>query len=98
MSRALALPLAALALLGCRLPNEDHCLHKDEDANAWCAQRDADRPFCSPCEIEQQGCVQAEPTEDSCPDYTSPGTDTVTGTDTGTDTGTESGGSTDEGS
>lgn len=96
MTRALAFPLTALLLFGCRLPNEDHCLHKDEDANAWCARRDADRPFCSPCEGEQQGCVATEPTEASCPEYTSPGTDT--GTDDGTDTGTSSESGTDDGS
>ncbi len=94
MSRAFPLAPLLLALVACRLPNEDHCLHKDVDANGWCAQQDPDRPFCSPCAEDRNGCVATEPTEESCPSYTSPGTDT--GTDTDTDTGAESG--TDEGS
>jgi hypothetical protein len=95
--------VAALVLgsLSCRVPNEDHCLHKAVDANSWCATKDEDRPFCSPCEAERHGCVKTEPTAKECPAYSaSPsetGGDTGTGTDTGTDTG-ESGGTGTDGS
>ena len=94
---ALAMAVALLSALACKIPNENHCLHKDSDANAWCEQRDADLPFCSPCEATNHGCVASEPTAALCPDYSqgttggSEGdTDTTMG-ETGTDTGSESG-------
>lgn len=92
------LTLVAAALAGaiasaCRVPNEDHCLHKATDSNAWCAENEEGRDFCSPCEAENHGCVKEEPSEKECPEYTVPpleetGTESGTGTDTGTDTGT----------
>lgn len=48
--------LAALAaLLGCSVPNPDHCAVLQGDAT--CKQRDAMRPFCSKCVGENDGCV-----------------------------------------
>ena len=94
MMRRFAL-LCAFALgaistaLSCRVPNVDHCLHRAADSNAWCAEVDEDRPFCSPCVGENFGCVKSEPTEDECPEYTVPPEETGTdesGTDeSGTD-------------
>lgn len=86
--------VGVVGLPACLLPNPDHCIHKAPDANAWCASVYDDRPYCSPCAAENNGCVAEEPTETSCPSYTAPpldtGTDTDTGEDeTGTDTGTE---------
>lgn len=61
----------ALALAGaCRISNEDHCVHKALEADAWCAENVKDRPFCSPCEAEQHGCVAAQPDDADCPEYT----------------------------
>lgn len=87
--------LAAVALgsaLGwaaaCTVPNTDHCLHKDFDSNAWCGEHVPDRPFCSPCDGEEHGCVAQEPTAEECPEYAGPGAGTGTGPDSGTDSGT----------
>lgn len=60
----------ALALAGaCRISNEDHCVHKDLDADAWCAANVKDRPFCSPCEADHHGCVAQQPGNSDCPAY-----------------------------
>lgn len=60
----------ALAFAACTLPNPDHCLHRSADANAWCAEHEPDRPFCSPCAGENHGCVAEAPTLAECPEYT----------------------------
>ncbi|EDM75280.1 hypothetical protein PPSIR1_41279 [Plesiocystis pacifica SIR-1] len=82
-----ALGLGA-GLLGpsCVLPNPDHCLHKAVDTNAWCAEQDAERPYCSPCAGDHHGCVAEEPTQSSCPEYSAPAPAEA---DTDTDTGLE---------
>lgn len=90
---AAGLGVGAATVSGCRVPNEDHCLHKAVDSNEWCAENEEGRDFCSPCEAEHHGCVKEEPTEKECPEYTVPpleetGTGTGTGADTGTDTAT----------
>lgn len=91
------LGLAAAGLAqACTLPNPDHCLHRAIDSNAWCAGQDAERPFCSPCAADFNGCVAEEPTPESCPSYSAPAPDTGSdsGTDDETDGGDESGGQT----
>ena len=61
----------ALAFTGaCRISNEDHCVHKALEADAWCAENVEGRPFCSPCEAEQHGCVAERPDTADCPEYT----------------------------
>lgn len=70
MSRALGLLLGLVVAFGCRISNDDHCVHKAIDSDHWCAENVPDRPFCSPCEAEQHGCVAARPDEDECPAYT----------------------------
>ncbi|NVB36250.1 hypothetical protein G6O69_00300 [Pseudenhygromyxa sp. WMMC2535] len=74
--RAWALAALGVALGGalgltpaCEIPNEDHCLHKALDTNAWCAEAYPERPYCSPCTAESSGCVAEEPTAESCPSY-----------------------------
>jgi hypothetical protein len=66
--------LAALGLgltLGaCRISNEDHCVHKALEADAWCAENVDGRPFCSPCEADEHGCVAEQPDPGDCPAYT----------------------------
>jgi hypothetical protein len=84
----------AAIVAACRVPNTDHCLHQAIDANAWCVDHEEGRDFCSPCEAEHHGCVNEEPTEDECPEYSAPapaetGSDTGDVTGTGTDTGTD---------
>jgi hypothetical protein len=55
-----------LGLAGaCRISNDDHCVHKDLDGDAWCAREVPGRPFCSPCAADRHGCVAAPP--DDCP-------------------------------
>ncbi len=78
----------ALALAGaCRISNEDHCVHKALEADAWCAENVKDRPFCSPCEAEDHGCVADPPDTDECPAYTPDSySDTASTTATGTTT------------
>jgi hypothetical protein len=75
--------LAALGLGlvtgACRISNEDHCVHKALDADAWCADNVEGRPYCSPCEAADHGCVADQPDADDCPAYTP---DTGTTTDT----------------
>ena len=61
--------LAAAASHACRLPNEDHCVHKAIDSDAWCAKTFPDRPYCSPCAAEDHGCVMLQPTPSVCPAY-----------------------------
>ena len=60
---------AAAALAACRLPNPDHCVHKDVDSDAWCAENTPARPHCSPCASEDHGCVATPPGPDDCPTY-----------------------------
>lgn len=77
------LVVIAMTLLGCRIPNEDHCGRRDGDST--CRDIDPTRPYCSVCEAEHDGCVEtmAEiPSE--CRTQTS---DTSTTTATDTDTG-----------
>jgi hypothetical protein len=61
---------SGLAFAACTLPNPDHCLHRSADANAWCAEHEPTRPFCSPCVAENHGCVTESPTPAECPEYT----------------------------
>lgn len=78
-TRTLLTAALGLALgLACRISNEDHCVHKDLDADAWCADNVPGRGFCSPCEADQHGCVAARP--DDCPDYTPDATGTTAAT------------------
>lgn len=64
-------PLLALLLLvlACEVSNEDHCVHKAIESDAWCAAEVPGKPFCSPCVAEQHGCVAKQPSEASCPRY-----------------------------
>ncbi len=101
MNRADTTQLAgwALMLFGlstCKVRNLDHCLHKQADSNAWCAQEYDARRYCSPCESANHGCVAQEPTNEICPDYSGGGSDETsgTGTETSTSTGTSSDAST----
>lgn len=81
------LALLGLALgLACHISNDDHCVHRAIESDAWCAAQDPARPFCSPCEAQAHGCVAAAPDPDACPAY-SPDGETMTGTDTATSTG-----------
>jgi hypothetical protein len=56
--------------LACEVSNEDHCVHKAIEADAWCAAEVPGKPFCSPCVAEQHGCVAEQPTAATCPRYT----------------------------
>lgn len=58
-----------LALGACRISNEDHCVHKSIDADAWCADNVEGRPFCSPCASSSHGCVAERPDDADCPAY-----------------------------
>jgi hypothetical protein len=64
------LSLLSIAFVGCTLPNPDHCLHRSADANAWCAEHEPARPYCSPCTAEHHGCVVESPMTTECPEYT----------------------------
>lgn len=79
----------------CVLPNPDHCLHLALDSHAWClAQYGDDRPYCSPCAAEQNGCVSAQPSPSECSTHSrqpETETDTETDTETGAEPGTTSG-------
>lgn len=92
-AQARGLSAACLALglalgLACHISNEDHCVHKAIESDAWCAAQDPARPFCSPCEAQAHGCVAVAPDADACPAYRPDG-ETMTGTGTSTgDTGT----------
>lgn len=71
MSRTLlALALGCALGLGCRISNEDHCVHKAIESDAWCAENEPKRPFCSPCAAARHGCVADPPDPDECPEYT----------------------------
>jgi hypothetical protein len=93
----LGLSLGGLGLGACVVPNPDHCFNLAIDANAWCAAVSPDRPYCSPCAADNNGCVAQEPDPDDCPAYTAPaesgtaGTETDTGTETSTGTETDTG-------
>ena len=92
-----------LGLGACRLPNRDHCFNAAIDGDAWCAEEDPERPWCSPCAYDDahHGCVAEQPNAEECPLYTSPavtsgtetgmGTETETGAETGMDTDTGTG-------
>lgn len=54
----------------CRISNEDHCVHKAIDSDAWCAEEVPGKPFCSPCEAVDHGCVATRPDDADCPAYT----------------------------
>jgi hypothetical protein len=89
----LGLGLGGLGLGACVVPNPQHCFNLAADTNAWCAAFQPERPYCSPCAADNNGCVADEPDPDDCPAYTAPAESGTAGTDTGTDTGgTESGG------
>ncbi|MEM6293332.1 MAG: hypothetical protein AAGA54_18815 [Myxococcota bacterium] len=62
-----ALLAAAAAVSACAIDNPDHCANQDTPGNDWCGARYSARPFCSPCEAENNGCVQYEPF--TCGDY-----------------------------
>lgn len=66
-----------LVLGACRISNEDHCVHKAIEADAWCAENVEGRPFCSPCAADEHGCVAERPDSEDCPAYT-PDTDSDT--------------------
>lgn len=85
-----------LGASACVLPNPDHCQNRALDPHAWCAYYYEQRPYCSPCAAENNGCVGEEPSEVECPAYSSPATETGAETETGTeetdtDTNTETG-------
>jgi hypothetical protein len=91
----LGLGLGGLSFGACTVPNPNHCFNLAVDTNAWCAAVHPERPYCSPCAADDNGCVADEPDPDDCPAYTAPpaesgtaGTETGTGTGTGTETGT----------
>ena len=66
----LAAAILGLALgLACRISNDDHCVHKAIDSDAWCARQSPEKPFCSPCQAAAHGCVAAPPDDDDCPAY-----------------------------
>lgn len=79
--------LTALALAACRISNEDHCVHKALEADAWCAENVEARPYCSPCESERHGCVAALP--DDCDAYTPDSASDPEATGTGDTTTTD---------
>ncbi|HFE46153.1 MAG TPA: hypothetical protein ENJ18_11780 [Nannocystis exedens] len=59
--------LYALVTSACRSENPNHCLHKAEDADAWCSIEHTGLPYCSPCEAKMNGCVAEPPTAELCP-------------------------------
>ena len=79
-------------LLSCKVPNLDHCYNRATFPNSWCIENHESRPYCSPCEAEQNGCVREEPDPEECPEYI-PGTD-----DAPTDDGGPTSGETDSSS
>lgn len=76
-----------LAFAACTLPNPDHCLHRSADANAWCAEHQPTRPFCSPCAAENYGCVAESPSSSECPEYTGEPLESESESDTDDTTG-----------
>ena len=104
--RALVVSLAigfgfGLGSSACVLPNPNHCQNLAVDPNLWCSTYyGEERPYCSPCTADNNGCVSEEPSEDECPAYTpsldtetdtgeTAETETVTGDETETETGAE---------
>jgi hypothetical protein len=78
-----------LITLGCEVSNEDHCAHKAIESDAWCAEAVPDKPFCSPCEAAEHGCVAEQPNAASCPRYSPDSVATgTTGATTSVATGT----------
>ncbi|HLT40812.1 MAG TPA: hypothetical protein VK034_31260 [Enhygromyxa sp.] len=77
-----------LGASACVVINPHHCDNLAPDPNVWCVNHYDDRPYCSPCAADYNGCVSEEPSEDECPQYSRPA-----GTETGeTETGeTETG-------
>lgn len=69
VTRGLGLLLGVVLGLACEVSNEDHCVHKAIESDAWCAAEVPGNPFCSPCVAEQHGCVAEQPTAASCPRY-----------------------------
>jgi len=63
------LGLALLLGLACEVSNEDHCVHRAIESDAWCAAEVPGKPFCSPCVAEEHGCVAEQPSKASCPRY-----------------------------
>ncbi|MCY1054402.1 hypothetical protein [Nannocystis sp. SCPEA4] len=61
--------ILAFAAGGCRIPNPDHCVHRDVDSDAWCAEHSPARPYCSPCAAEAHGCVKTLAEVEACPAY-----------------------------
>lgn len=76
--RACGLLLGLALGLACQISNDDHCVHKAVEADAWCATQDPARPFCSPCAAPEHGCVATRPDLADCPAYT-PDTPATTG-------------------
>ncbi len=86
-ARACGLALGLALGLACHISNEDHCVHKAIEADAWCAAQDPARPFCSPCEAPQHGCVATRPDTAECPAYTPDTTGSTTESTTESTTG-----------
>jgi hypothetical protein len=80
--------LGLLVLLGCRIPNEEHCGRRDGDAT--CLEIDPSRPYCSVCEAEHDGCVAA--LAEIPAECRLEGSNDVAATSTGTETETGTGG------
>jgi hypothetical protein len=90
-SRVLALLMLVgfglgLGASACVLPNPNHCQNLAIDPNVWCTEHYEDRPYCSPCMADNNGCVSEQPSEDECPEYT-PRPDTETDSGGATETG-----------
>jgi len=64
--REVALALMTLLAAGCRAENLAHCVHRAEDADAWCSVNHSGTPYCSPCEATNDGCVAEAPSPDEC--------------------------------
>jgi hypothetical protein len=82
-----------LGASGCVLPNPNHCQNLAVDPNVWCgAHYGEERPYCSPCTADNNGCVSEEPSAEECPEYTpQPDAETDSETDSGTETDSDSG-------
>jgi hypothetical protein len=83
----LGLSLGGGGLGACVVPNPEHCFNLAIDTNAWCAAFQPERPYCSPCAMDNNGCVAEEPDTDDCPAYTAPAESGTAGTETSTETG-----------
>lgn len=75
-----------IAAVACKVSNEDHCVHRAIESDAWCADAEPERPFCSPCVAAHHGCVAERPTPAACPEYTP---DSATDADSGSDASTQ---------